>query len=145
MRKALKQTAALPVMLIIAAALWGCKGKQETDAPKAAAPAPMTEAAPAIKKQQGDPIAGRLIYVKHCHYCHGQKGLGDGPVGLAISPRPADLVNGKQMSKTDEELFKSISNGIKREKGGDAMFMPSWKEILSEKERWDVLSYVREF
>ncbi|MBI5887472.1 MAG: cytochrome c [Deltaproteobacteria bacterium] len=146
LREALNQTAAFPVMLLIAVAIWGCTGKQETEAPKAEVPAPMTaENAPAIKKQQGDPTAGKLIYVKYCHFCHGQKGLGDGPVGLAISPHPADFVNDtKRMSKTDEELFKSISDGIKREIGGDAMFMPSWKEILSEKERWDVLFYVRQ-
>ena len=93
----------------------------------------------------GDPVNGKSIYEKHCHYCHGAKGTGDGPVGLALTPRPADFVHDKErMSKTDEELLKAITDGITREIGGKSMFMPAWKTILTEKERWDVLVYVRQ-
>jgi len=92
-----------------------------------------------------DAAAGKLVYERHCHFCHGNKGLGNGPVGIAISPHPADFVHDrKRMKQTDEELFKSISEGVTREVGGEAMNMPSWKGILSEAERWDVLAYVRQ-
>ncbi len=99
---------------------------------------------PFEKARRGDPLAGKLIYDKYCHYCHGRRGYGDGPVGTAITPHPADFVHdSKRMAKSDEKLFKSISEGIQRKIGGEAMAMPRWAGILSEKERWDVLSYVR--
>jgi len=95
--------------------------------------------------RRGDPVAGKAIYERYCHYCHGRKGYGDGPVGTAITPHPADFIHDtKRMRKSDEKLFKSISEGVQRKIGGDAMAMPRWATILSEKQRWDVLAYVRE-
>jgi mono/diheme cytochrome c family protein len=95
--------------------------------------------------RRGDSIAGKLIYDRYCHYCHGWRGYGDGPVGTAITPHPADFVHDtKRMKKSDAKLFKSISDGVVRKIGGEAMSMPRWASILSEKDIWDVLAYVRE-
>ncbi|MFQ5428373.1 MAG: c-type cytochrome [Thermodesulfobacteriota bacterium] len=95
--------------------------------------------------KRGDASAGKVIYERHCHYCHGQKGLGDGPVGTAITPHPADFVHdSKRMARSDKELFKSISQGKQKKIGGEAMSMPRWAHILSEEDIWDVLAYVRE-
>ncbi len=104
-----------------------------------------TQAPSAATRPSGDAVAGKVVYERHCHFCHGNSGLGDGPVGMAISPHPADFVHDrKRMKKTDEELFESISEGVKKEVGGEAMNMPEWKGILSEAERWDVLAYIRQ-
>jgi len=92
----------------------------------------------------GDSVHGKAIYEKYCHYCHGPKGHGDGPVGIAITPKPVDFTTDKRMLKSDKQLFSSISNGIRREKGGKEMAMPRWKGILSESDIRDVLAYVRE-
>jgi mono/diheme cytochrome c family protein len=40
-------------------------------------------------------------------------------------------------------LFKSITEGVHRDTGGEAMRMPRWKDILSDQDRWDVLTYIR--
>jgi len=120
--------------------LGGCNGREEAVQETASEPAKTTK----VAAKGGDAEAGRVIYEKYCHFCHGRKGLGDGPVGIAISPHPADFVNDtKRMSKTDAELFKSISEGIEKAIGGEEMSMPSWKDILTEQERWDVLAYIR--
>lgn len=139
------------ITVLIAAVIAGCSGgdntgtKEKAREPAAQAPVPRTTVEEAAVETKGDPVAGREIYLKHCHFCHGRKGLGDGPVGIALTPYPADFVHDKKrMAKTDAELFKSITEGIKKEIGGDAMTMPRWKEILSDKERWDVLAYVRQ-
>jgi high-affinity iron transporter len=140
------------ITVLIAVVITGCSGgdntatKEEAHAPEAQAPVVRAaEEKAASVKTQGDPAAGKEIFLKHCHFCHGRKGLGDGPVGIALTPHPADFVHDKKrMAKTDAELFKSITEGMKKEIGGDAMTMPRWKEILSEKERWDVLAYVRQ-
>ncbi len=92
----------------------------------------------------GDPTRGKLIYEKHCHFCHGRKGRGDGPVGIAVSPHPADFVKDKKrMRQTDKELYLSIRDGVKKELGGEEMSMPPWKGILSPSEISDVLAYIR--
>ena len=71
--------------------------------------------------------------------------MGDGPIGIAITPRPADLIHDKsRLAKTDEQLFYSITEGIRRKTGGEEMAMPRWKDILTEKQRWDVLSHIRQ-
>jgi len=86
---------------------------------------------------------GKIIYMKYCFYCHGKEGKGDGAIGIAVKPKPVDFVNDvKRMSKTDAELMKSINEGIIRDPDS-RMYMPAWKEVLSEAERWDVLAYVR--
>jgi len=131
---------------LAATALVGCSGeKSKTETRKAATTAAAAPAATAVEVKKGDPVAGKKIYFKHCHYCHGREGRGDGPVGIAISPHPADFVGDrKRMAKTDAELFKSITNGIYKQIGGEEMAMPRWAEILTVQERWDVLSYVRQ-
>ncbi|MFQ5901772.1 MAG: c-type cytochrome [Thermodesulfobacteriota bacterium] len=91
----------------------------------------------------GDPEAGKPIYERYCFYCHGRQGLGDGAIGMALTPRPADFVNDlERMAKSDEELLVSISEGIEGIEDAPIV-MPAWKTVLSEKERWDVLAYVR--
>ncbi|MBI5491785.1 MAG: cytochrome c [Deltaproteobacteria bacterium] len=144
-RKKLFLNSASPLKAALAAAVLvasvsGCSGekKPNPEPSKAAVEATVPEAA-------GDPAVGKEIYFKFCHYCHGQKGMGDGPVGIAISPHPADFVNDtKRMAKTDRELFFSITEGIHRDIGGEAMKMPRWQDILTDKERWDVLAFIRQ-
>lgn len=92
----------------------------------------------------GNVEAGKKVYEKHCHFCHGRGGRGDGPVGIAVTPHPADFIGDKKrMKKSDQELLDSITNGVTKELGGDEMAMPAWKGILTPTERRDVLAYIR--
>lgn len=135
----------IPVLALVAMLVAGCSGGEEktpSPAGKTAAPA---SAGTSEVNRDGDLAAGKKIYEEYCHFCHGMKGYGDGPVGIAISPHPADFIHDdKRMSQSDEKLFESITYGIQKEMGGEEMAMPRWKEILSAQERWDVLAYVRE-
>ncbi|MBI5827001.1 MAG: cytochrome c [Deltaproteobacteria bacterium] len=137
------------IIMLTVAALSGCSNDaNKSPSDKAAAPgaqvAVKTTQLSEIKAQPGDPAAGKAVYEQYCHYCHGEKGMGDGPIGIAITPRPADLINDRsRLAKTDEQLFYSITEGIIRATGGKEMAMPRWKDILTEKQRWDVLSYIR--
>ncbi len=134
---------ALLALLIGSAALYGCSpgdGKKEK-----AATGPQTVTSQAATQASADTAVGKEIYFRYCHFCHGQKGRGDGPVGIALTPHPADFVaDTKRMSKTDNELYESITVGIHKEIGGEAMSMPRWADILSEKERWSVLAFIRQ-
>jgi len=97
------------------------------------------------KAKLGDPEKGKVVYEKYCFYCHGREGRGDGAIGIAVTPHPADFVGDKRkMAKSDDELMKSISEGIRREVGSEEMAMPRWKDILSEEDMWNALAYIRE-
>ncbi len=83
-----------------------------------------------------DVAAGRAIYQERCAPCHGPRGRGDGPAGVALDPKPADLLL-HVPQHTDGELFYFIARGIP----GSAM--PAWRTALSETERWQVVAYLR--
>jgi mono/diheme cytochrome c family protein len=94
--------------------------------------------APAAEKGKkgpgGNAANGKKLAETNCVSCHGASGKGDGPAAAALNPKPADWTSAKVQSESDGELFWKISNG----RGP----MPPWKH-LSEKDRWDLIAYVR--
>ncbi|MBI3609694.1 MAG: c-type cytochrome [Nitrospirae bacterium] len=91
--------------------------------------------------------AGKKIYERRCLPCHGVNGAGDGPAADVMDPRPRDFTRGlfKLRSTafnelpTDEDLYRTISRGI------PGSGMPSWKRLLSEEERLQVIAYIKTF
>jgi len=77
---------------------------------------------------------GRVIFESRCAPCHGRDGHGKGPVSR-LFPQPADLVYPKVKARTDGFIWGTITFG------GDAM--PSAREGLVARERWDVVNHVR--
>lgn len=76
------------------------------------------------------------IFTDNCVLCHGEKGLGDGPGAKTIKVKPANFTDAKMMAaETDGSLFWKMSNG----RGP----MPSWKDTLTDKERWELVGYIR--
>lgn len=79
---------------------------------------------------------GALDYVSYCEACHGVSGIGDGPAGAALNPRPASLPKiAAQVG--DDYLFWRISEG----KPGTAMV--GWGNVLNEEQVWQVVAYIR--
>jgi mono/diheme cytochrome c family protein len=86
--------------------------------------------------------AGQAIFEANCAACHGQTGAGDGPAGVALNPKPADLADGAMMHElSDSYLYWRISRGGTMPPFNSAM--PAWEAQLSETEIWQVISYVR--
>ena len=79
-------------------------------------------------------VAGKKSAETNCVTCHGAGGKGDGVAAAALNPKPADWTSAKVKADPDGVLFCKMSNG----KGP----MPPWKH-LAEKERWDLVSYIR--
>jgi mono/diheme cytochrome c family protein len=76
------------------------------------------------------------LFSDNCVLCHGEKGLGDGPGAKTIKVKPANFTDEKLMAaETDGSLFWKMSNG----RGP----MPSWKDTLTDKERWELVGYIR--
>ena len=92
--------------------------------------------------EDGDLEAGRQKYNTLCVSCHGEKGDGQGPVGKTLNPPPRDFTKGDfKYGGTDKDIFDVISNGA-ASKGGSPLMAP-WGAIVSEKERWGLVKYVR--
>ncbi len=82
--------------------------------------------------------AGQAIYEVHCVPCHGETGKGDGPLGLTLNPKPADLtLHAVPGVHTDAQLFEWITNGFP----GSAM--PAWKSQISDTDRWNLVNFIR--
>src|SRR5437867_1490972 len=53
---------------------------------------------------------GEAIFKKHCQMCHGATGMGDGPAGKRLNPKPYNFQDKEKMAAlTDEQLFKVIT------------------------------------
>jgi mono/diheme cytochrome c family protein len=80
--------------------------------------------------------AADTLFQDNCAVCHGEKGMGDGVGAKAIKVKPANFTDKQMMSaETDGSLFWKMSEG----RGP----MPPWKDVLTEKERWQLVNYIR--
>jgi len=101
-----------------------------------------------VMAASGDVDNGKIIYSKRCVWCHGVDGDGLGASEKFLNPPPRNFEDGQYKFKTtgfddmvpnDEDIFRMVRDGMP----GTAM--PSWKELLSEQEMWDVVQYVKVF
>jgi cbb3-type cytochrome c oxidase subunit III len=85
----------------------------------------------------GDARHGRAVFKTTCISCHGPDGQGDGILAGLIGAPMVDFTDTERMrALTDAALATSVRDG----KG---LFMPSWREVLGEREIRDVVTYVR--
>ncbi|MCF6199909.1 MAG: c-type cytochrome [Hyphomicrobiaceae bacterium] len=84
--------------------------------------------------------AGQQLYANQCASCHGAKGVGDGEAGRGLSPKPANIafVMDKPIA-TDAFLAWTLAEGGASLKTA----MPAFKDVLSDKERWQLIHYLR--
>jgi mono/diheme cytochrome c family protein len=82
--------------------------------------------------------AGQALFSNYCAPCHGDSGKGDGPLGLTLNPRPADLTyHAIPGIHTDAQLFEWIGNGFPGSR------MPAFKTVLSDTDRWNLVNFIR--
>jgi mono/diheme cytochrome c family protein len=79
---------------------------------------------------------GEELFRINCVLCHGNAGKGDGPVASHLQNKPFDLTSFPIHSFSDGGIFFAISTGVPGK-------MPALNENLTERERWDVVNYVR--
>jgi mono/diheme cytochrome c family protein len=99
--------------------------------------------APADAAQVKNPIptdktstdAGKKIFTGKCLSCHGSLGKGDGPMCKILKKKPGDLTSATVQAQTDGSLFWKITKGQTP--------MPTFGKSLTEKERWNVVNYIR--
>ena len=100
-----------------------------------------------LSRSVQDTTAGQRVYVKWCAGCHGETGAGDGPAAHYMLPRPRDFTGAvfkirstaSGQLPTDADLARAIDGGLP----GTAM--PEWKTRLTDRERRDVVAYIKTF
>ena len=79
--------------------------------------------------------SGKITYMKICSVCHGTSGKGDGIAAAGLAVRPADHTSPFVQAAPDGQLFWELSNGHAP--------MPSYKTALTEKQRWQLICFIR--
>ncbi len=140
MEKILKRTlfsvCFLSLFILFAAATYNENGLGEGDDWKAPTLAKTLENP--LEKFKGNAKItglGKSLYVQQCATCHGDTGIGDGSSARFLEKHPKNLTTSKFQSQTDGEIFWKIDNGKSP--------MPTFKEILTEKQMWIVVNYIR--
>jgi len=77
---------------------------------------------------------GKRLYEQYCRFCHGEQGKGK---AFDVTPPPADLTSPTVQQKSDFELTQIIHGGEQ-----DTV-MGAWKWALSDKDKQNVLQYIR--
>lgn len=79
---------------------------------------------------------GRATYSRHCRSCHGNTGLGDGPMAKNLKTFPGDFSHANFQKYNDGEFY--YMSFIGRDE------MPNFEsKITDEEERWAVVNYIR--
>jgi len=83
---------------------------------------------------------GKELYDMNCKSCHGEKGMGDGPAGLSMNPKPRNfhLKEGWTNGRTIDAMYKTLQEGII--KNG----MPAF-EYMNPTDRFNIILYIRTF
>ena len=65
-----------------------------------------------------------IIYTERCAICHGERGAGNGPTAMAMTPKPTDFSQAEYWSnKTDAYVIQQIKYGAPE------VFMPAFPKI----------------
>lgn len=117
----------------------------------------------ALENPGGDSQNGAALYNINCIFCHGSTMDGQGVIMQRenITMVPADLMGEITLERTDGELFGLISYGgntgfttrvsalANPEEDGERCVgqgscpMPEFRRLLTEQERWDLVTYLR--
>ena len=102
--------------------------------------------APAMADKLKNPLSGneeatekgKSLFQVNCSTCHGEKGLGNGPGSMGLNPKPANLTSKEVQKQSDGAIFWKITTGF------PPTAMISWRSRFSNKQRWELVDYIRE-
>lgn len=77
---------------------------------------------------------GEVLFQQNCISCHGTPGKNN---FVNLAPPPGDPATERFSKQSDGSLFFKITQGRSA--------MPSFKDILTDEQRWQVVSYMRSF
>jgi mono/diheme cytochrome c family protein len=90
---------------------------------------------------QGNPSAGRQVFMQNCVVCHGPEGKGDGPGSAGLNPKPANFSDATRRATPEDKQVRIVTNGGASEKLSP--IMPPFSEALTAQQIRDVVAFVR--
>lgn len=137
-------------MLLAGLFLWGCSEDMEEqpsfshqEAPRVHSPpesspnkTPFSLATSPLE-QTNNSLDGARLFAINCAHCHGQQGMGDGPVAGYLPDLPPNLHASAVQQKPDEGLYTIVTHGEN--------VMPAFEPFLSQEERWALVAFLRTF
>jgi mono/diheme cytochrome c family protein len=127
----------IPLVAAISIYFWGFRSYQGAGRTKWEAPATTASLVNPQKNNPGAIEAGKQTYTTYCVACHGSKGKGDGAAAIGLNVKPADHTSANVQKQPDGALFWKISEGRSP--------MPTYKTLLTETQRWQLVEYIRTF
>lgn len=100
-----------------------------------------------VKKIGKNPVEGDMeatkkgaeLFATNCASCHGPAGMGDGPAGMALNPKPRNMTNSAdyKYGHGDLGLFRTTKYGV------EGTGMAAWEGRMTDEECWQVVNFVR--
>ena len=92
---------------------------------------------------------GAELYIRNCHYCHGDKLDGKGPYAEGLNPVPLNFQDVGTIAQLQESfLFWRIATGgpgLPQEAAPWLSSMPVWEKFLTEDEIWKVILFLYDY
>jgi|GEM_PF-1352140 len=79
---------------------------------------------------------GAEKYQIYCGVCHGEKGLGDGPISKKMLKMPPNLTSAVYKGYSDGRLYNVVTNGW-------GLMGGYGSQVPQDNERWAIVDYVR--
>jgi len=100
-----------------------------------------------IRCGAGVTSSSKEIYTAKCAVCHGERGDGKGPAGLALPLQPPDLGDRDMIAQMrDNYWFRRVSEGgLVEPFSSRGSAMPRFKGDVSVAESWAVIAYQHTF
>ena len=96
-----------------------------------------SEAALELPTKPLDLADGEKLYQESCATCHGPRGMGDGPAGAALNPKPPAIGSAEEMGDVAPAMiYRKMSVGVT----GTAM--PAFASTAHAEQRWNVVVYL---
>jgi mono/diheme cytochrome c family protein len=92
---------------------------------------------------QADPKKVERLWKAKCSSCHGAAGKADTDKGQQM--KIVDMTTPAFQAKKDDELKKTINDGVKTEKGGVKQEMDAFKGDLTPEQIDALVAYIRAF
>jgi cytochrome c553 len=127
------------IAAVLAGSLVACGGGEPAAEAPAEAPEATTAAAPAPAAFDAQGTFNTV-----CATCHGTSGLGDGPAGMALDPRPASFSDPEFWeTRDDEHIFTVIKEGGAAV--GRSPLMVGWGASYSDDQIRELVEVVKSF
>jgi len=85
---------------------------------------------------------GRVLWLRYCTVCHGEKGQGDGFNAFNIEPHPRNIADPAFKESVDDRRLKEIIRYGGTLRGGSPR-MPAWGETLNDQDLTRIVKFIR--